>query len=100
MTDATTTDIKRWFQLATSWPVVRRALSFSVIVGAILIAINHGPNLFSGKVTTTHVFQMILTVLVPYTVSTLSSVSAMLQFERQNRKSELQDHRNDSEHPA
>ncbi len=77
-----TNDMKHWFELATSWPVVRRALFYAVVVGAILIAINHGPNLINGQISTTCVLQMVLTVFVPYTVSTLSSVSALLQSER------------------
>ena len=66
-----------WWQLATSGSVVRRALMYAVIVGAILIAINHGNAIFGGTLDTTRVIQMALTVLVPYTVSTLSSVQAI-----------------------
>jgi hypothetical protein len=46
-------------------------------VGAILIAINHGDALIRGQVSAGRLFQMGLTVLVPYMVSTLSSVEAL-----------------------
>lgn len=63
--------------LAFSRSVVVRALKFAVVVGAILIAINHGDALLRGEVGLVRLLKMGLTVLVPYTVSTLSSVAAM-----------------------
>ncbi len=66
-----------WARLAFSRPVVRRALGYAVVVGAILIAINHGAALWRGELSVGRGLQMALTVLVPYTVSTLSSVAAL-----------------------
>ena len=66
-----------WFQVATSAPVVRRALKYALVVGAILIAINHGDALLSGQLESGRLLRMGLTVLVPYAVSTLSSVEAI-----------------------
>jgi len=63
--------------LALSAPVVRRALKYAVVVGAILISINHGDALLDGQVGTGRLLKMGLTVLVPYMVSTLSSVEAI-----------------------
>ena len=63
--------------LATSAGVVRRAAIMAGVVGVILIAINHGPAIVAGEVDTARAFQMGLTVLVPYTVSTVSSVLAL-----------------------
>lgn len=57
--------------------VVRRALLYAVVVGAVLIAINHGDALLAGDVSAERWWKMGLTVLVPYTVSTLSSVAAL-----------------------
>ena len=64
-----------WFQLAAHPATVRRALITAVIVGIVLIAINHGAAIVSGEVTRGRILQMCLTVLVPYIVSTVSSVS-------------------------
>lgn len=66
-----------WLRTAAQPPVVRRALGYAVVVGAILIAINHGPALLAGEVTEGQLVSMGLTVLVPYCVSTLSSVGAI-----------------------
>lgn len=71
--------MKRWWELATSPTVVKRALKFAVLVGVILIAINHGDAILRGEVSGTRAAKMILTVFVPYAVSTVSSVAAMLE---------------------
>jgi hypothetical protein len=63
--------------LALSRNVVRRALLYALVVGAVLIAINHGDALLAGRVSADRWWKMGLTVLVPYTVSTLSSVGAL-----------------------
>jgi hypothetical protein len=47
-------------------------------VGSILIAINHGDAILSGELTRTNYLKMALTVVVPYVVSVLSSVGAMV----------------------
>lgn len=54
-----------------------RALKYALVVGAILIAINHGDALANGEVTPARLARMILTMFVPYAVSTASSVSAI-----------------------
>ncbi len=48
-----------------------------VVVGTILIAINHGGALIRGELDGGHVLQICLTLLVPYGVSTSSSVAAL-----------------------
>jgi len=63
--------------LAFSPAVVRRALGYAVVVGAILVGINHGDALLRGELDANRVLKLILTPLVPYVVSTLSSVSAL-----------------------
>ena len=57
--------------------VVKRALKYAVVVGVVLIMINHSDAILQGQVTRGRFFKMALTVLVPYIVSTLSSVGAM-----------------------
>jgi hypothetical protein len=73
--------VGEWVRLALSGPVVRRALKFAVVVGAILIAINHWEALLRGDVSGGRLAKMALTVCVPYVVSTLSSVGAMREAE-------------------
>ncbi|MCP4205071.1 MAG: hypothetical protein GY769_24445 [bacterium] len=69
--------MRAWISLACSAAVVRRALKFAVVVGAVLIAINHGDAIVGNQLSGGRILQMILTVFVPYAVSTASSVSAM-----------------------
>ena len=64
-------------RLAISPDIVRRALWYAVVVGTILIAINHGDALARADLGATRLVKMALTVLVPYAVSTLSSVQAL-----------------------
>ncbi len=69
--------MQEWLDLARSPSVVRRALRTMGVVGALLIGINHGSAIARGEVSTERLLQMALTLLVPYTVSTLSSVGAL-----------------------
>jgi hypothetical protein len=71
--------MKERFQLAFQPSVVKRALKYAVVVGFILIAINHSDAILSGHVTRSILLKMLLTVMVPYVVSTLSSVGALLE---------------------
>jgi len=73
--------MRSWLEIALSAGVVRRALKYAVVVGVLLIAINHGNAILTGEVSLTRVFQMILTVFVPYAVSTSSSVAALREID-------------------
>lgn len=69
--------ITEWLRLALSASVVRRALAYSVVVGAVLIGINHGDALLEADIDADRVLRMALTAFVPYLVSTFSSVGAI-----------------------
>lgn len=69
--------VPSWISVATSGPVVRRAFAYLVVVGAVLIAINHGDAIVRGDFDGPRLAKMLLTPVVPYVVSTLSSVSAI-----------------------
>ena len=73
-----------WLHLAAHPATVRRAFITALIVGTLLIAINHGPAILHGEVTRARLVQMCLTVLVPYTVSTVSSVSTRRELAGRN----------------
>jgi hypothetical protein len=72
------------FHLAFRASIVKRSLKIAIVVGVILITINHGDAILSGAVTRRRIFQMALTVVVPYVVSTLSSVQAMREMARKS----------------
>ncbi len=73
-----------WLQLCLSRPVRRRAVGVALVVGGILIAINHGDAILRGQIDQDQAVKMILTVCVPYLVSTYSSVSTILQMRAQH----------------
>ena len=68
---------KGWLNLAFQRSVVQRSSAYGIVVGAVLILINDGEAILEGEVGTNRVVKMGLTVIVPYIVSTLSSVGAM-----------------------
>ncbi|HEY3345375.1 MAG TPA: nitrate/nitrite transporter NrtS [Anaerolineaceae bacterium] len=69
--------MQEWLKLCTTRSVRRRAFTTALIVGTILIAINYGETIAQGRIGQPQIFRMALTVLVPYCVSTYSSVSAI-----------------------
>ena len=73
--------IRDRLRVATRPSVVRRALKYAVVVGTVLIAINHGNAILRGDLDWGRAAQMALTTMVPYCVSTLSSVEALLMAE-------------------
>jgi hypothetical protein len=68
--------IQNWLHLAGKPPVVKRATVMTVVVGSILTVINHAPAIVHGRLTRLDVAEICLTLIVPYTVSTISSVAA------------------------
>lgn len=66
-----------WLALALAPSTVRRSVKVAAVVGTLLIAINHGDALLRGDLTLARVLRMLLTVLVPYGVSTAASVAAL-----------------------
>ena len=71
-----------WLELARRPSVVRRALRYALVVGAILIAINHHDAILAGEIGAGRALKMALTMAVPYTVSTLSSVGVLREVQR------------------
>jgi hypothetical protein len=59
-------------------PVVLTAIKVALVVGTVLALINHGPALLALELSRQQILQIVLTYLVPYGVSTYSSVK-MLQ---------------------
>ena len=76
--------MREWLRLAVSRSAVRRAAAIAAVVGPILIAINHGDAVVQGDISAGRALRMVLTMLVPYCVSTYSSVGAMRERRRHN----------------
>ena len=68
--------MKRRIEIARRPEVVRTALRFALVVGPILVLINHGDRLLAGTMGIEGWLKSLLTMAVPYAVSTLSSISA------------------------
>jgi len=71
-----------WLQLALRRSTVTRAVCLTLIVGVVLIAINHGAAILRGNVPLARWLQMALTAVVPYLVSTFSTVQATMELRR------------------
>jgi hypothetical protein len=76
--DAAGGRVMTWLHLAAEPAVVRRGLAYAVVVGAILVAINHGDALLAGRMDLGRWLRAALTVIVPCCVSTASSFAARL----------------------
>ena len=74
--------MSEWLSIALEPTIVRRAIKYAIIVGAVLITINHGDAILRGNLTVDRLFKMALTVVVPYCVSTASSVGVIQQMRR------------------
>lgn len=66
-----------FFSIARQRTVVMRALRIAGIVGVVLATLNHGDTILSGQATFSTWAKIALTFLVPYSVSTYSSVMAV-----------------------
>ena len=69
--------IMNWMRLVFSGPVWRRAVKVAVLVGPILVAVNQGDVILLGKLDVICLLKIGLTFMVPYFVSTFSSVAAL-----------------------
>jgi DNA-binding transcriptional regulator LsrR (DeoR family) len=78
--------MKETLRLALQRSVVSRALKYAVVVGMVLITINQGDVILQGRLTGRGVLKMALTMVVPYVVSTLSSVGALRDREKKAAK--------------
>lgn len=78
---------RRWLSMASLWEIaikvslrpsiVKRALRYAVVLGLVLISFNQGDAILHGEITSARLVQMALMVMVPYALSSLSSVGAL-----------------------
>lgn len=77
--------MNEWFALCISRPVIKRAGTTALVVGFVLTIINQGDVLLHGQISPDRLFKIILTICVPYLVSTYSSVSTMLSIKKERQ---------------
>jgi len=75
--------VRKFIALCFTKGIAKRASITALIVGAILIAINHGDALLKGQLDNDRLFKIVLTLFVPYIVSTVSSVSTILSMRKE-----------------
>ncbi len=69
--------MKLWLQLALCHDIRFYALKMALIVGTLLMLINFGNTLWGrGYLYSEEIIKILLTYLVPYCVSTITSVAA------------------------
>jgi hypothetical protein len=78
--------MSKWIKVCFSKEVVFRALITALVVGSILAVINYGESLLHRTITSEQIARMLLTFLVPYCVSTYSSVSTVRSMERSSSR--------------
>lgn len=66
-----------FFEIATRPAIVKRAAIMGLIVGNVIAALNYGDKILMGQMNDTDWLKIAITFLVPYSVSTISSVLAM-----------------------
>lgn len=71
---------KIYCDIATSNAVVSRAFKVSFIVGSALNLINQGDALLSLNIDNIHLLKILLTYLVPYTVTTYTATALKVEF--------------------
>ncbi len=68
-------------RIALRRSVVLRATRVGLVVGLLLVAINQGDVLLAGALDARTLLKVLLTPVVPYLVSTFSSVAAIREHE-------------------
>jgi hypothetical protein len=75
-------ELSDWLRTAVSPMVRRRATRTMLVVGSVLVVINHAEPMLAGDFTHHRFLRILLTLAVPYVVSTVSSVGAILEMRR------------------
>jgi hypothetical protein len=75
--------MKAWIELCFTKPIIKRASITALIVGTILVAINHGDAILHDQINLDRLFKIVLTVFVPYIVSTISSASTIMSIRQE-----------------
>ena len=70
--------ISKFMKVALQADVVGTALRVAIVVGTMLALINHSSAILDFSLSKQNIFQILLTYLVPYGVSTYSLVKAIL----------------------
>ena len=76
--------MKGWLLLAVRGDVVVRSLKIAAVVGTLLALINHYDRIFAWSWDVSMVVKIGMTYLVPYGVSTVAAVGALVAEQERN----------------
>lgn len=74
--------MQEWLKIAFRREIVLRGLKVAAIVGTVLVAINQGDLIVTGRLDASAIWKIPLTYLVPYCVATYGGVSAIRALEK------------------
>jgi hypothetical protein len=66
--------MQTWISQVCEIPVLLRAVKIALLVGTLLMIINHGDRILTGAMAPEHWLKVLLSYFVPYFVSTYSNV--------------------------
>jgi len=69
--------MSEYLSIAFSREIYTTSIKVSLLVGTLLVLINHSTAVFNASLTTENMLQIVLTYLVPYCVSTYSAVKVL-----------------------
>lgn len=72
---------KIYCEIAVSQPIVKRALSVSLIVGSLLNLINQGDVIIAISIQDINLAKFLLTYFVPYSVTTYTATAMKVEFQ-------------------
>ena len=75
-------EFEKWSAIAFSPRVMKRSACYAIVVGFLLILINHGACVLNEVFTLECFLQSILSTVAPYIVVTISSVRATISNEK------------------
>lgn len=68
-----------WLEIILRRDVIRRSSRVALLVGTVLVLINHGDALITARLTTIDIVKIIMTYCIPYCISTYASVLAVME---------------------
>jgi len=78
-------EFEKWSSIAFSPRVMKRSATYAVVVGSMLILINHGACFLDETFSSICFLQSLLSTVVPYIVVTISSVQTTISNEKIHR---------------
>jgi hypothetical protein len=78
--------LSRWLAAAADKSILLRSVKTACVVGCILAAINHGPELLAGSLEFEKLVRILLTFLIPFSVATFAGVAGKLSQQKQRIK--------------